>query len=206
MMALARSRDLLAEVDSRGAKLTRLGSEWVGPCPVCGGRDRFSINTRKRLFNCRGCQLGGDVIRLVQHLEGCDFASAVAHLAGVAPVARRISSERPRHRHSWRVELPKKTAPAALTLWEQAGDPRGTAGELYFNRRGLEIPAELAGDVLRFHNALLFDGRRVPGLVALFRDVLTDEPTAVQQIFRSRKRRAYWPSHAGSGSGSRHQT
>src|SRR5688572_3824953 len=54
MMALARGRELLAEAASRGARLRPSGSEWIGPCPVCGGRDRFAINTRKSLFNCRG--------------------------------------------------------------------------------------------------------------------------------------------------------
>ena len=28
--------------------------ERAGPCPVCGGTDRFSINTEKQLWNCRG--------------------------------------------------------------------------------------------------------------------------------------------------------
>ncbi|OLS53774.1 primase-helicase zinc-binding domain-containing protein [Rhodovulum sulfidophilum] len=38
--------------------------ERVGPCPVCGGRDRFGINTARNVFNCRHCG-GGDAIALV---------------------------------------------------------------------------------------------------------------------------------------------
>jgi hypothetical protein len=39
-----------------------------GPCPRCGGTDRFSINIAKQVFNCRGSG-GGDVLALVRHLE-----------------------------------------------------------------------------------------------------------------------------------------
>jgi CHC2 zinc finger len=55
--------------------LARKGSERVGPCPKCGGTDRFSINTKKQVFNCRQCQTGGDVIKLVRFLDGCDPAT-----------------------------------------------------------------------------------------------------------------------------------
>jgi hypothetical protein len=27
-----------------------------GPCPRCGGTDRFSINTKKQCWNCRHCK------------------------------------------------------------------------------------------------------------------------------------------------------
>jgi DNA primase len=36
----------------------------------------FSINTRKHVFNCRGCGTGGDVIELVQFLDDCGFPEA----------------------------------------------------------------------------------------------------------------------------------
>jgi CHC2 zinc finger len=52
------------------------------PCPMCGGHDRFSVNTRKQLFNCRGCEASGDVINLVQFLDGASFKMAIETLAG----------------------------------------------------------------------------------------------------------------------------
>jgi phage/plasmid primase-like uncharacterized protein len=43
----ARQADILAVAQRHGAKLRRVGGgEFVGPCPVCGGTDRFSVNTR----------------------------------------------------------------------------------------------------------------------------------------------------------------
>ena len=50
--------------------------------------DRFSTNTREPVFNCRGCGRGGDVISLVQHLDGCNFPDAVKTLSGDRPAVR----------------------------------------------------------------------------------------------------------------------
>ncbi len=85
--------------------------------PGCGGRDRFSINTTKQLFNCRGCNRGGDVIEMVQHLDGVNFKTAVRLLAGfqqtqpkpqVQPVAKPKSQEK--------VAREQENAARALTI------------------------------------------------------------------------------------------
>jgi RecA-family ATPase len=73
----------IEEVIARhGIKLRRSGQERIGPCPKCGGTDRFSINNTKGVFNCRGCQRGGDVIALVEFLDGVDFPHAIETLTG----------------------------------------------------------------------------------------------------------------------------
>ena len=55
------------EVERRGIKLVgRI--DCCGPCPQCGGKDRFSINVRKQVFLCRGCAARGNVIRIVRFL------------------------------------------------------------------------------------------------------------------------------------------
>jgi hypothetical protein len=77
-----RSVSIEDEIRRRGIKLKRQGSdELVGPCPKCGGDDRFSINTKKNVFNC-------DVIDLVKHLDGSDFLTACTTLAGKPPSQR----------------------------------------------------------------------------------------------------------------------
>jgi hypothetical protein len=84
---IERARSMAVEhvVAARGIKLRRVGgTEWIGPCPADGGHDRFSINTRKQVFNCRGFG-GGDVIAMVEHICGCSFADAVRILAGTIP-------------------------------------------------------------------------------------------------------------------------
>lgn len=83
---IRRARDCPIErvIDGRGIKL-RGRIERVGACPICGGTDRFAVNTRKGVFNCRGCGIGGDVIALTRFLDGSDFPTACALLAGERP-------------------------------------------------------------------------------------------------------------------------
>jgi hypothetical protein len=73
------------ELERRGITLRRQGTELVGPCPRCGGDDRFAININKQVFNCRGCGAAGDVIDLVMFLDSCDFVHAGTTLAGEPP-------------------------------------------------------------------------------------------------------------------------
>ncbi len=77
----ARAVRIEREIERRGIKL-RGHVERCGPCPRCGGSDRFGINIKKQLWNCRGCDIGGNVIALAQHLDRVDFATAVQMLAG----------------------------------------------------------------------------------------------------------------------------
>jgi Toprim domain/CHC2 zinc finger len=82
----ARQTSIERVVEVRGIKL-RGRIDCCGPCPNCGGVDRF-INMRKQVFNCRGCGARGDVIALQQFLDGCDFRSAVETLLGSTTKAR----------------------------------------------------------------------------------------------------------------------
>jgi hypothetical protein len=82
---IARSVPIETELGRRGVSLRRQGRELVGPCPVCGGTDRFAINIAKQLWNCRGCDKGGDIIDLVQHLDGGEFLDAVNALSVTRP-------------------------------------------------------------------------------------------------------------------------
>ena len=73
-------------ISDRGIKLRRSGGELVGPCPNCGGDDRFSVNLKKQIFNCRKCEKGGDAIELIRFLDGTDFPEAIETLVGQAPI------------------------------------------------------------------------------------------------------------------------
>jgi phage/plasmid primase-like uncharacterized protein len=143
---IERARDVPIEheIARRGTKLTRAGAELVGPCPKCGGTDRFSINTRKKVFNCRGCNVGGDVIKLVQLLDGSDFKGAVEALVGnttrLARTAKRASTARSDGNDD------KERASNAAWLWSQRRPiTEGTPPAHYLRRRGYigTIPATL---------------------------------------------------------------
>lgn len=81
-----------------GARLSgaRATGELVGPCPRCGGKDRFSINPAKSAWNCRHAGRGGyDAIGLARYLmRDASFLEAVEALTGEPrPRAKPISAE-----------------------------------------------------------------------------------------------------------------
>jgi CHC2 zinc finger len=82
LAADARSVLIEDEVTRRGIRLQGRGTDRAGPCPVCGGTDRFGVNIKKQMFYCRKCDVGGDVITFVRHVDGCTFKEAVNLLTG----------------------------------------------------------------------------------------------------------------------------
>jgi hypothetical protein len=185
-IALARAVPIEDEVARHGIRLQREGSnERVGPCPECGGRDRFAINVAKNIWNCRGCQRGGDVIDLIMHVDEVNFPTAVRTLIGEGSVGR--SSRRTRRDNT----DPEAEAKAALAIWAEASTDLGPLAISYLTRpraeggRGLVIPAGLAGRVLRFHGRHWWrpDGGdkpvQAPAIIGLYRDIRTDAPRAI---------------------------
>jgi hypothetical protein len=71
----------------------------------------------------------------------------------------------------------------ALGLWHEARDPRGTVVANYLRSRGLALPDDVAGHVVRFHPALKYRGVVVGGMVALFRDIYTNAPCGLHRTF-----------------------
>ncbi len=180
---IAKAVLLQDEIARRGGLgLKRFGQELVGPCPRCGGRDRFSVSISKRIFHCRGCGKGGDVIELVRHIDQCDFRTAIQTLTG----SDRQVEVMHRVRHQGAVD--RKTSQEddadrvglALRIWREAQPIAGTLAERYLAGRKLhDLPGD---DVLRFHHACPFSGERHPALIALFRDITTNVPKAIHRI------------------------
>jgi hypothetical protein len=88
----ARAASIESELARRGIRLKRQGRELVGPCPRCGGTDRFAVNIRKQVWNCRHCKpdgIAGDIIGLVMWLDDVGFMLAVETLTGQKRTSRR---------------------------------------------------------------------------------------------------------------------
>ena len=139
----ARSMRIEDEIGRRGIQLRRSGNnEYCGPCPKCGGRDRFSINTRKQLFNCRGCRKGGDVIELVKFLDRTSFGGACKTLTSETPSAG-AGYSRPQDQpvpqasteDGERIQRAK-----ARYLFRSSVPAVGTPVESYLRRRGIAVP------------------------------------------------------------------
>ena len=153
--------------------LHRTGAERVGPCPLCGGKDRFGINVNSRAYQCRKCGIkGGDVIQLVRDVRGCGFRDALAFLCG-EPVAGIDAAEIQRRRDRAAAEARRQedyaerarqnAIAAARAIWAEGKPAQGSAIHAYFAARGI-MPADLPRlpACLRFHPALPYmvkDGR-----------------------------------------------
>ncbi len=141
---IARHIPIERVIGERGIKL-RGKIELAGGCPHCGGRDRFAINTRKQKWNCRGCRKGGgDAISLVQFLDGCDFAMAVAVLAGEASsgvIGRpRCVAER-RSADASADDYERRQRDKARSLWRASQASTGTPVDFYLRSiRGITVP------------------------------------------------------------------
>lgn len=81
-LAQARVVSVLEIAQRHGAKLKRSGKQHEGPCPVCGGVDRFWVVASLNVGGCRGCEFRGDAIALEMHLSGGSFVDAVRVLIG----------------------------------------------------------------------------------------------------------------------------
>ena len=81
----------------------------------------------------------------------------------------------------------KRTADA-LAIWRASRSISGTQAATYLRSRGIRTDENLS-HVLRFNPALYYDGGTVGGMVALMRDVVTDEPKAIHRTFLDGKAR-----------------
>jgi phage/plasmid primase-like uncharacterized protein len=140
----ARAVKVEDEIARRGIRLRRVGAELNGACPLCGGSDRFAIHTKKQLWHCRHCGVGGsDAISLVRHVDGCGFVSAVDTLAGDG-----VTNQTPPPKREERdvYEDDQRKASKAAWLWSQRKPiTEGTPPWLYLRKRAYRgpIPATL---------------------------------------------------------------
>ncbi len=56
------------------------GGEYAGPCPWCGGNDRFRVWPGAGRYWCRGCDKAGDAIQYLRDFRGLSFLEACKYL------------------------------------------------------------------------------------------------------------------------------
>lgn len=136
-----------------------------GPCPACGGTDRFRFDDKggKGTFFCNACG-AGDGFKLLSLVKGLSFAQA-------AELIRPIVGELPTCRPA-KARDPNSIRQALRTVWE-SGQPL-TPSDLasrYLSARGVTVP-QCAN--LRFAASIAVRDHpsksRLPALLALVRD------------------------------------
>lgn len=114
-----------------------------GPCPICGGKDRFRFDDQLNgKFICSQCG-AGDGFTLLQKLNGWDFkktADEVERVVGNIPIYRDKKPERTEDdKRAYMKKLWKESAPVShgdpvwLYLERRCGDPAGVLQDIRFH-------------------------------------------------------------------------
>ncbi|KNY19134.1 toprim domain-containing protein [Methylobacterium sp. ARG-1] len=168
-----------------------LGGEVAGSGVLCPGPGR---GPRNRNLSVRPSAEHPDGF-VIHSFAGDDWRFCRDHVAGLLGLAgdrhrtarvidpgeaRRRQEARERDERAAKVNS-KRRRDRALSTWDEARDPRGTAVDAYLGGRCLDLSDEIAGAVLRFHPRCPFGETTVPAMVALVRDVLTDAPIGIHR-------------------------
>ena len=170
-----------------------LGGEVVGRGILCPGP---SHSARDRSLSVLFDASAPGGFTLHSH-AGDDFGACRDHVRGRLGLGEKVTFQRQLPASKVvETSLPSKLARAvgvvsttpssseraavALRIWSEAGAPVGTPVEAYLARRGLALPAD-PEEVLRFAPNCPFAGQRVPAMVALVRNIVTDAPQAIHR-------------------------
>lgn len=162
--------------------------EKAGPCPRCGGDDRFHV--QRRWYFCRQCHpKHGDAIEFVQWMGLTpDFRSACEFLsAGSLPVTNPVTKRKPERQAApaeqsadWQQEAQKLVQEAEHMLLDSLA---GEIVQAELERRGLNTQTCAAwrlGAVMRFQPALQ---KKVPAIVVPWLEPDGETVQAVQFRF-----------------------
>lgn len=128
--AIRANTDIVSVIGSY-VGLKKRGAEYVGPCPIHGGKnDNFYVSPAKKMWTCfsRGChecEEGNDVIGFMRLIEGVDFKTACERLGGKddwkprAPVPHERTEPPPQRITS----KPPADAPALSMALKDLGNP-----------------------------------------------------------------------------------
>jgi DNA polymerase len=177
----ADEEDYVAELEDHVAPLTELVTLPLTPgnhvsCPFHDDPNP-SCSIYPDHFHCHGCGEHGGRLDWLIRAEGMTHAEAMLAIHDWTAPARRASQNGGDRTNTYAF---------AMGLWTGAGELRGTIAERYLAEpRGIDVtrlPANVH-DSLRFHPHCVFGpGTRLPCLLALMRNPLTDAPTGIQRI------------------------
>ena len=106
------------------------GGEYHGPCPLCGGVDRFCVWPEKGRFWCRRCDAKGDAIEFVQVHGNVSFEQAVEILRLGDYTTPQTTQRQP-------IQFPDEKAALGDAMWQlRAGEFELMCNELLMQPAG----------------------------------------------------------------------
>lgn len=143
---------LLPEIPNHNPDLKReSNSSLCGPCPFCGGVDRFVYKTAENRWFCRKCtEKGGDVIDYYKKIYSTDFNGLCAEYIAVGTSSPPILSKK-KTEGGVRKKLPPESIESQWSRLQVIG--KGSAElKVYADNRGIPVEAFLnrtADDCIR---------------------------------------------------------
>jgi len=171
--------NILELISSDGFKFEKVantrGGEYHGPCPFCGGNDRFRIQPAQDRFYCRACGQKGDAIQYLRDFRKMDYFEALI-LLGREPIFRKSAPI---------FQAPKLATPTTPPeLWQERGtlfalqsqarlwEPTAAAGRLrqwLHDEKGLS-DATIKAAGLGYNSADIYEPRATWGLPEALND------------------------------------
>lgn len=118
---------------------------------------------------------------VVTSFSGDNWQSCRDHVRERLGIGRDIGTPPVRHTAPRPPADDAERTARALAIWEEAEDPREECIDIYLRSRGLRLTNEIANEAIRFHPRCPFKGQRVPTMVALVRDIATNNPKAIHR-------------------------
>ncbi len=140
--SLRRSVNLADLVAQAGGTLRRTGNGWyAGPCPFCGGKDRFVVHDTGDGWRwmCRGCGDGRyhDAIDFYRRWQSASFTQACADLAGLPLAASTPATQAPARSTHAPADLQEAACEAIVQGVKALWADTGARARAWLNARGL---------------------------------------------------------------------
>jgi len=134
--------------------------------------------------------VGGDLFDLIRRQNGGSFRHAVEyaqHFLGHVQTDQGTSHSSTRRRSRAPDRASVSYQRQAMELWNEGRPVAETIAARYLAIRGIAESADIDGEVLRFHPSCPYGEKaRRPCMLALLRDVRTNEPCAIQRTALSK--------------------
>ena len=163
--------DLVSLVKSRGVTLRKNGKGYKGCCPFHEEtKPSFSVNPEQNLWNCFGCDKGGDAIRFVELIDQVDFKEAVNRLSTQIPVSGRQKTPKPAVKEERKeISVADKKLLARVVGYYQHTFTEDTRGLEYLKNRGISDKQSLIDFGTGFVNGSL-------------KNILPDDPEVLNTL------------------------
>ena len=132
---IKQTTNLVEYIRSQGVKLRKKGKQYFGECLFhLDKTPSMSVDPQKQLWNCFGCQQGGDIYEFVMKLQGVDFLTAHQLLGGISKEATKEKAMEETKQEAAKEELPKEQLSVEVLKWLELASN-------HFHQRLLETPS-----------------------------------------------------------------